>query len=157
MMRLILPSHGFLTFFVPYPHCLSPHTPLFSILKEMENGLPSACVIWLKLLWFPLRKGWQSPQCWLALRAVSCSYLPSWQQVLQAGRQAGAGWQQGMADLKEIEILWQKPGCEQCCHRRCTKKIAKCMCNMCVHLCVSYAWTNTPSYVRSVFLNLSES
>jgi len=102
MMWLILLSQRPLTFLSP-AHIvfhLIPH-PL-SVLKEMGNGLPSACVIWLKLLWFPLRKGWQSPQCWLALRAFLCSYLPSWQQVLQAGRQAGARWLWKLDKAKHI-------------------------------------------------------
>lgn len=86
-------------------------SPLLSP-KETENGLPSACEIWLKLVWFPLRKGWQSPQRWLVLKTITCSYLPSW-HVVRAGAGRLAGWLWGKpdrADFREIEILWWKPG-----------------------------------------------
>lgn len=127
-------------FFFSFPHPIldripSNPNPPPSILKgnRKKKGRPRACVIWLKLLWFPQRKVWQSPQCWLVLRAVSCSYLPSWQQVVQAGRQAGWSWlavetRQGKADLREIEILWWKPGVNKAVtvgvHRKLLSKLA---------------------------------
>lgn len=112
MARPPLPWAFDLFFLVSYLHHLVNSAPLPLLFqKETENGPPSACVIWLKLLWFPLRKGWQSPQCWLVLKTITCSYLPSWQQVVQAGWSWLAGWLKklDMADFREIEILWWKP------------------------------------------------
>lgn len=138
-----------LTLFVSRFHHLVPPPFIFSFPEEAGNGPSSASVIWLKLVWFPLRKGWQSLQCWLV--PADCCAFPSSpadsKSYRQPGRLEPTGCRQAWfsGKLKDSVGSWAwtrlslKVYTENCSPRR-LMIVSMCVCASrcaCANMCVA--------------------